>query len=210
LRLNRCGINVQLEFPPDLTTWEDDAAIMDRPVEPEADAGPRVDAFVRLLGQNQRRLFLYVLGLVPNWNDAEEIIQETNLVLWREFDQFQLGTNFAAWACKVAFHQVLNWRKRKQRDRLEFSPAFLEAVAAEAVTAADALEERSQALAGCLGKLPEAHRDLLRLRYTEGLAVEDIARQLDRSVEAVYRALSRIRHTVHQCVTRSLTRETRS
>ena len=35
----------------------------------------RVDAFVRLLGQNQRRIFLYVMSLVPNWNDAEEIIQ---------------------------------------------------------------------------------------------------------------------------------------
>jgi RNA polymerase sigma-70 factor (ECF subfamily) len=180
---------------------------MERPVEP---GGERIDAFVRLLGQTQRRLFLYVMSLVPNWNDAEEIIQETNLVLWREFDQFQLGTNFAAWACKVAFHQVLAWRKRKQRDRLEFSPAFLEAVAAEAVDAADALEERSQLLAGCVGKLPEAHRDLLRLRYTEGLSVEAIARQLDRSVEAVYRALSRIRHTVHECVTRTQTREARS
>jgi RNA polymerase sigma-70 factor (ECF subfamily) len=183
---------------------------MDRPVEPDSGSSPRVDAFVRLLGQNQRRIFLYVMGLVPNWNDAEEIIQETNLVLWREFDQFQLGTNFAAWACKVAFHQVLAWRKRKQRDRLEFSPAFLEAVAAEAITAADALEERSRALAGCVGKLPDAQRDLLRLRYTEGLSVDAIARQVDRSVEAVYRALSRIRHAVHQCVTQTMTREARS
>src|SRR5262245_51670210 len=126
---------------------------MDRPIEPDpATAPPRVDAFVRLLGQNQRRIFLYVMALVPTWNEAEEIIQETNLGLWREFDQFQLGTNFAAWACKVAFHQVLAWRKRKQRDRLEFSPEFLQAVATEAITAADDLEERSRALAGCVGK----------------------------------------------------------
>lgn len=170
---------------------------------------PSVDEFVRLLGQNQRRLFLYVLGMVPNWNDAEEIIQETNLVLWREFGQFQSGTNFTAWACKVAFHQVLNWRKRRQRDRLEFSPAFLEAVAAEAAEVADVLEERSTALADCIGKLPAPHRDLLRLRYTEGLTVEVVAQKLGRTIEAVYRALSRVRHTVHQCVTRTLTQESR-
>src|SRR5262249_57400719 len=118
----------------------------------------RVDEFVRLLGQNQRRLFLYVMNLVPNWTDAEEVIQEANLVLWREFGQFQPGTNFLAWACKVAFHQVLAWRKRKQRDRLEFSEAFLEAVAAEASAAADVLEERSTALAGCIAKLPQPAR----------------------------------------------------
>jgi len=181
------------------------------PLTPADDVAPqRMDTFVRLLGQHQRRIFLYVMGLVPNASDAEEIIQETNLVLWRAFDQFQPGTNFAAWACKVAFHQVLAFRKRRQRERLEFSPAFLEAVAAETDTISDVLEERSQALAGCVGKLPEAQRDLLRLRYTEGLAVEVIAAKLDRSVEAVYRALSRVRHTVYQCVTRSLKREARS
>src|SRR5882757_2072243 len=103
------------------------------PSEPPRDVlDQRVDAYVRLLGQNQRRITLYVLSLVPRWNDAEEIIQETNLVLWREFDRFELGTNFAAWACKVAFHQILSWQKRQQRDRLRFTPEFLEVVAEEA------------------------------------------------------------------------------
>src|SRR5215211_7445285 len=105
-----------------------------------ASDGQRMDEFVRLLGQNQRRIFLYVLGLVPRWPDAEEIVQETNLVLWREFHQFQSGTNFAAWACRVAFHQVLAWRKRRQRDRLELSDAFLEAVAKEALDREEELE----------------------------------------------------------------------
>src|SRR4051812_30687389 len=76
----------------------------------------RVDAFVQLLGQSQRRIFLFVMSMVPNWSDAEEIIQETNLLLWREFDKFQPGTNFAAWACRIALNQTLAWRKRKRRD----------------------------------------------------------------------------------------------
>ena len=183
-------------------TRVDSATTADGSLPPE-----RVEAFVRLLGQNQRRVFLYVMALVPSWNDAEEIVQETNLVLWREFAQFQLGTNFAAWACKVAFHQVLAWRKRKQRDRLKFSDAFLEAVAEETSAIGDALEERSQLLSGCVEKLPPAQRDLLRLRYSEGLSIEAIAGKVDRSVEAVYRALSRIRQSVHQCVTQTLARE---
>jgi RNA polymerase sigma-70 factor (ECF subfamily) len=172
-------------------------------------APERVDAFVRLLGQHQRRVFLYVFSLVPNWNDAEEIVQEANLVLWRAFDQFQPGTNFLAWACKVAFHQVLAWRKRKQRDRLEFSDAFLEAVAENAATAADALEERSAALAGCLEKLPEPARELVRLRYSEGCTVEAISTKAGRTVEAVYRALSRIRQTLHECVSHQLVQRNR-
>jgi RNA polymerase sigma-70 factor (ECF subfamily) len=184
---------------------------MDTPPPADENLPPeRVDAFVRLLGQNQRRIFMYVMALVPSWNDAEEIVQETNLVLWREFAQFQLGTNFAAWACRVAFHQVLAWRKRKQRDRLKFSDAFLEAVAEEASASGEALEERAELLAGCIEKLPASQRDMLRLRYTEGLAIEAIAQQVERSIEAVYRALSRIRQAVHQCVTQTLARESSS
>ena len=178
------------------------------PVTPKAPDLPpeRVDEFVRLLGQNQRRLFLYVMSLVPNWNDAEEIIQNANLVLWREFGQFQPGTNFTAWACKVAFHQVLAWRKKRQRDRLEFSDAFMEAVAEEAAARSDVLEERSKTLAGCIEKLPAGHRDLLQRRYGEGLAIEAIARQSEKTVDAVYRALSRIRHALHNCVSKNLSK----
>jgi len=164
----------------------------------------KMDTFVRLLGQNQRRVFLYVLSLVPRYIEAEEIVQETNLVLWREFEQFQPGTNFAAWACRVAFNQVLAWRKRQQRDRLEFSPAVLEVVARETESAWDHLEDRAQALAGCIEKLPPHHRELLRLRYSDNLTIDTIATRLDRTLDAVYRALSRIRQTLHGCVSQSL------
>lgn len=167
----------------------------------------RVDEFVRLLGQNQRRLFLYVRTLVPNPTDAEEVLQNANLVLWREFGQFQTGTNFAAWACRVAMNQVLAWRKKRQRDRLEFTDAFLEAVAREAEEKADVLEDRCRALAGCLEKLPADQRELIRLRYDEGGSIEHVAGKAKRTVEATYRALSRIRHTLHDCVTRTIERE---
>jgi RNA polymerase sigma-70 factor (ECF subfamily) len=173
------------------------------PATPDA----RVDAYVRLLSQNQRRVTLYVLSLVPRWNDAEEIIQETNLVLWREFDRFELGTNFAAWACKVAFHQVLAWQKRRGRDRLRFTPEFLEAVAGDAAAAADHLDQRGRLLEGCIRKLPDGQRELLRLRYVENCSIDEVASRLDRTATAVYRALSRIRQTLYQCVTRSLAKE---
>ena len=162
-----------------------------------------MDEFVRLLSQNQRRISLYVLGLVPHWNDAEEILQETNLVLWREFTCFEQGTNFAAWACKVAFHQVLAWHKRQSRQRLQFSDEFLQAVAEESLAQADHLEARSRHLAGCLEKLPPHHRDLLRLRYTENCSLEELSQRAGRSVGALYRTLSRIRRALHDCINRS-------
>jgi RNA polymerase sigma-70 factor (ECF subfamily) len=172
-----------------------------------------MDEFVRLLAAHQRRVFVYIAGLVPTAADADEILQETNLVLWREFARFRPGSNFAAWACTVAMYQVLAWRKKRardRRDRVDFSEAFLEAVATEAASSADALEERSAALAGCIDRLPPAHREMLHQRYGEGRGVEDIAGSAGRTVEAVYRALSRIRATLHECVTRKLAAEERT
>jgi RNA polymerase sigma-70 factor (ECF subfamily) len=177
------------------------------PAPPPGIPPERVEEFVRLLGQHQRRIFLYVMCLVPNRTEAEEIVQDTTLVLWREFARFQPGTNFPAWACRVAFHRVLAWRKKKQRDRLEFSPAFLDAVAEETSAEAERLEERSEALGRCIEKLPADHRELLQRRYHDGQSVEDMAREVGRTVEAIYRALSRIRHALHDCVTRSLAQE---
>lgn len=167
----------------------------------------RVDEFVRLLAQNQRRLFVYVHTLVHNHTDAEEVLQNTNLVLWREFHTFESGTNFAAWSCRVAFNQVMAWRKKRQRDRLQFSDDFLTAIANEAASRSDALEEQTQALAGCLSKLPADQQELIRLRYTEEGSIEAVANRVKRTVDATYRALSRIRHTLHDCVTRTLARK---
>jgi RNA polymerase sigma-70 factor (ECF subfamily) len=178
-----------------------------RQASPTTDAELATEAFIGQLGRSHRQLYLYVMSLVPNRSDAEDILQQTNLVLWREFERFQPGTNFTAWACSVAFNQVLAWRKRRQRDRLVFSEAFLQAVAEEASAEAERLEERSLQLAGCIDKLPPHHRELIRLRYREGNAVEAIAGRLNRTVDAVYRMLSRIRQSLQECVTRSLGQE---
>jgi RNA polymerase sigma-70 factor (ECF subfamily) len=164
----------------------------------------RMDEFVSLLGQNERRLFVYLKSRMPCSNDADDLLQETNLLLWREFDSFELGTNFTAWAYRIAENQVRAARKRQQRDRLVFSEAFLEAVSKELSAESEQLERRSVALGDCLQRLPPHHRELIERRYTSGDAVDRLAEHLSKSPDAVYRILSRIRRTLHDCVTTSL------
>lgn len=81
----------------------------------------RAEEFVFLLARHERLLGAYVMTMVPHPQDADDILQEAKVVMWRNFGKFELGTNFGAWARKVAFHQVLAYRKRKHRDRLDFS-----------------------------------------------------------------------------------------
>ena len=175
----------------------------------DAEDRPRMDEFARLLGGAQRRLFLYLTGLLGDRTAAEDVLQETNLVLWREFEQFEPGTNFTAWSCRVAFNQVRAHRTKRGRDRLVFSDAFLTAVNDELTRDADRLEERRAALSECLRQLPDHHRELVRLRYlgdesSAGAATEELAERLGKSPAAVLRMLSRVRHALHDCVSRAL------
>jgi RNA polymerase sigma-70 factor (ECF subfamily) len=167
-----------------------------------------VEVFVRLLSGHERMLGAYVMTLVPHPQDADDILQNAKVVMWRNFGQFRPGTNFAAWARKVCFHQVLSHRKRKQRDKLQFSDEFLQAVAEETETAAEQLERRQQLLNHCLTRLPADHREVLELRYREGLDIDTMAARLNRTVAALYRLLSRVRRNLHDCVTQTIKTET--
>jgi RNA polymerase sigma-70 factor (ECF subfamily) len=124
--------------------------------------------------------------------------------MWRAFSQFQPGTNFGAWARKIAFHQVLAFRKRRKRDRLEFSEVFMNAVAEEMESSSEVLERRERLLDQCMTRLPARQREVLRLRYLEGLELDEMAERLSRTKVALYRELSRVRQLLHGCVTQTL------
>lgn len=165
--------------------------------------GPGED-FVQEFTKNQRRLYLYILAQVGRPNDAEEVLQETNLVVWRKAAQFTPGTNFFAWASRIATYEVLKLRERRGRDKLRFSAEFVELVAAEAIEASDTWEDRRQALSVCLGKLRSRDRELIERRYATGETGKSVAEDLGRPINAVYQSLGRIRRVLIECVQRQL------
>lgn len=171
-----------------------------KPVTPGADASQ----FIELYTAHEVRLRGYVLSLVPRWSEAEDIVQRSSLILWKKFDQYEAGTNFFAWACQVVRFEVRAFSRRLSRDRLVFSDAFLNAVARETTDRQSELEQRIQALQKCVAQLPDDHRELLRLRYDERRSVESVARMVNRSIEGVYKSLSRIRQALHSCIRRRL------
>src|ERR1022692_4743944 len=77
----------------------------------------RADEFIQLFTGHESRLRAYVLSLVPRWSDAEEIVQQCSVILWKKFDHFQSGTNFFAWACQIARLEVKDYRKKQKRER---------------------------------------------------------------------------------------------
>lgn len=165
--------------------------------------------FVQLFTRAQRPVFLYILSLLPRPVEAEEILQETNMVIWTKASQFQPGTNFRAWACQIAYFEVMKYRSRKHRDKLHFNPDLLELVAAESLQESELLDRRRQALAECLAKLREQDRVLIQTRYSPDGEGPEIADKLGRPINSIYQSLSRIRKSLLECISRRLAAEAR-
>lgn len=160
--------------------------------------------FVQLFTHHQRRLFLYILSQVPNPIEAEEVQQETNVVIWSKFTQFRPGTNFLAWVSQIANFEVMKYRSRKKRDRMQFSDEFLQTVSRDALERSDELEERRTALVECIEKLRPRDRDLIQQRYAPGERGKHLAEQIGRPANSVYQSLGRIRRSLMECIQRRL------
>jgi RNA polymerase sigma-70 factor, ECF subfamily len=172
---------------------------MASPADPPSD---RTTQFLELLNAHDRGLSVYVYGLVPRDSEAEDILQQTKMILWKHFDDFELGTHFLAWARKIAFHQVLTHRRKKKREHLPLEEEVLDAVSAAVSHLEEEGTARHQALRDCVARLPSEHRHLIELRYFREKGIEEIANEIHRTEGAVYRALSRIRLALMECVQR--------
>lgn len=170
-------------------------------------SGPDPRQFLRLFLENERRIYGFIVSILPNLSDAEDVLQETSLILWQKFGQFELGTDFVAWACRVAQFRVLKFYEKQGRSKLQFDAAALEAVANEAIGMAPLLEDRHHALAKCLEALNPRDRDLLHRRYADDATPQQISSQVGRSIHAVYKALSRIHDGLMLCVQQRLQKE---
>jgi RNA polymerase sigma-70 factor, ECF subfamily len=159
---------------------------------------------VALMTQHQRRIFGYIYALVPNRHDAEDLLQETSLVVCEKFDQFKVGTDFVAWACQIAYWRIRYSRQKFARSKVVFDQELLDAVAQTATRMTAELDERHEALASCLAKLHARDRELVLTRYEPGGGVKEAAQRSHRTLEAAYKALSRIRKLLLDCVTNQL------
>jgi RNA polymerase sigma-70 factor (ECF subfamily) len=159
---------------------------------------------VSLMTRHQRQVFSYIYTLVPDRHDAEDILQETSLVICEKFDDFEEGTDFVAWACQIAYWRVRYARQKFARSKVVFNQEIVDAIALTASTLQKETGDRHEALLHCLRKLHPRDRELLLTRYEPGSGVPEAAKRSGRSLEAAYKALNRLRKLLFDCVTHQL------
>lgn len=152
----------------------------------------------------QNRIYAYILTMVPHGADAEDIMQESASVAWEKFESFSEGTDFAAWVKKIAYHKVLDHRKKGVNRHIIFNDELLHLLAQEAEQSFEQTDTRLDALRSCLRRLSQADRRLLKQRYEEGCTIKAIAERANRSVQGLYKVMVRIHDQLRRCVHYSL------
>jgi len=167
----------------------------------------QAEQIVRLLSAHQEQLYRYVFALLPNEQDAKDVVQEASVALCRKFDQYDPDRPFLPWAFRFAYLEVLRFRQQNRREAVSLSDDVIEALARQRSEQTDLLDARLRALEDCLRQLPAADGELVRGRYHAGLSIEQLAAQLEMSHRTLFRNLERVRRLLFDCITRRLASE---
>lgn len=157
--------------------------------------GTSHEAFARLLVEHEPVFLRYVLTKVPNRADAHDIVQECSVALWGKFETYDSGRPFVGWALGFLRLEVLKFLRKSSR-RAQLSERAVEALM-EQEAQDEALEE---SISTCLEQLPAQQRAILDGYYHQEYTVEELAAQHHRTVQAIYKALQRIRASLQLCI----------
>ena len=159
--------------------------------------------FSRKLTALQRSLYAYILTLLPNRTDAEDVLQETNLILCKKAGEYDPKGHFQGWAFQIARYQVMAHITKSKRSRLQFSTEIIEALAAEELDN-NQIALSQKALQLCYELLPDHMKRIALLRFRENSQLKEIAKKVGRPLGSISATLHRIRSNLSDCVRRKM------
>lgn len=163
--------------------------------------------FVARLTANQGALYNFIASLMGELEQANDVLQETNLKLCRKAAQYDAQQPFLRWAYVFARNEVMSWRTRQARSRVVFDEALVGKIAALFESVESEAERELAVLERCVAKLPPRQRELIASRYDRGETVQDIATRLGLPENATAALFYRLRKALAACVELSLGKE---
>jgi RNA polymerase sigma-70 factor, ECF subfamily len=164
------------------------------------------DQFMDLLLRHQGQIFGYIFAAVHNLHDAEELYQETSIVLWRKFGHYQQGTDFVRWAFRTAKYKIMSFQRDRRRSPLCFSDEVLTDFAELHISRdSEVMQHQQELLAECVDELSPMDKQIVDLCYGGQDNIKQAAEKLQRAPKTLYNAVSRIRRILFDCVRLRLT-----
>ena len=163
---------------------------------------PDYEQFTRLFLSAQREILRYVLALVPDLDDAHDIVQETAVALWRKIDQYDPSQPFVPWACRFALIEARDFQRKSQRWSAFASDHIARRVIERQQQLDTQLKKQNGYLRACLKQLTQAQHNTIEAYYFERVPVAELAEAQHTSPAAIYKSLQRIRRSLMNCVRR--------
>jgi RNA polymerase sigma-70 factor, ECF subfamily len=165
------------------------------------------DAFAQQFLRDQRRIYAYITTLLPDRDDAEEVFQQTSLLIWQKRSEFDPNRDFVRWGCGIAHNLVRNFRRRSERLNVTLTDEVLELLRHDRLESEPTADERLTALRHCLKALPKRQATLIERCYAGTKSVQQVAGQLGIAPATMYMQLHRIRKALLECIERRLAME---
>lgn len=158
--------------------------------------------FVRLWTMASPKVHIYILTMVMNWADADDLLQDVGVTAWEKFAEFDRTREFVPWACGIARNKILLFKRNEGRC-LAWSPELIDRIESGGLSfAASDLDEYRESLQKCLDELPAGDRRLVATWEGQQTTIKKVADELGRSVEALYKTVQRLRVRIFECVQR--------
>ena len=158
------------------------------------------ELFSRLYRENQRLIYSYIFSVMADKTAADDIFQETGIVLWKKFCEFNEGTSFLHWAKAIAYFKIKEYRKKCNRDKLVLSEDLVLQLNQQAEQMQEGLNRRQRQLSNCLENLPDHNRTIVKSFYEEKKTADELAKKLGRSIFAIRKSIHKIRKKLFECI----------
>lgn len=134
-------------------------------------------AFRQLIGKYQQRVYLLVRKMVIDHDDADDVVQEVFIKVWKNIHKFEGGSQLFTWIYRIATNECLRFLERKKKKRFWIS---MNDVSTELATKIDTAphisgNEVQRKLQKALLRLPDKQRLVFNLKYFEELRYDEMA-----------------------------------
>ncbi len=163
--------------------------------------------FGRIIEKYQSRLRGFAARYVQDRNDVFDIVQDAFLNALKNLDTFDAEKRFYPWVRAICLNRIRNFFRERKTKRACSLSVVDEAIEERLFSMSEEREEskdRIKALMYCMGKLKDFHRNIIQLRYSNGMAVKNIAEKYKKTADAVSMAILRIKKSLKECLDQQL------
>ncbi len=167
-------------------------------------ASDKHQLFFQLYTKNQSHIYSYILMLISRINEADDILQEVASSMWEHFDDYKIGTDFASWGVRIARNKVIDYIRKSKSNRVRYSEETIRLISDYQAKRKNRKDQRISALENCVSKLSINDKRLIQLKYNQKITTKALSERIGRSVNGLYKALSRIHYILYRCIQKTL------